>query len=340
MFSVVAHGPRDLRVQEMADPAAPGPGEVAVALRAGGICGSDLHYYHHGGFGTVRLKEPMVLGHEVAGLVAAVGPEVSGLAPGQTVAVDPSSACGICANCRKGRANLCTDMRFNGSAMRFPHVQGLFREKVVVKAAQAVPVSGPPELAALCEPFAVCLHAASKAGSLLGARVLVSGSGPIGCLMVLAARLCGAAEIVATDVSDAPLRIARALGADRAINVAGDKTGLAAAGGFDVGFECSGNGQAVLAALSAIGPGGRLVLVGLGGEVVLPLAALVPREIDLVSSFRFDREFAVAAELFSSGRVDPLPLITHSLPMDRAEEAFLLAGDRTQSMKVQLALHA
>ncbi|MCB1882844.1 MAG: L-idonate 5-dehydrogenase [Geminicoccaceae bacterium] len=337
MLSVVAHAARDLRVEDMDAPPAPGPGEVAVDMRVGGICGSDLHYFNHGGVGANRLKEPMVLGHEAAGVIAAVGPGVAGLDVGQTVAVDPSMPCRVCAQCRRGRANLCTDMRFNGSAMRFPHVQGLFRGKVVVPAERAVPVACGPDLAALCEPFAVCLHAAKRAGPLLGARVLVAGSGPIGCLTVLAARLAGASEVVVTDVADAPLRVASSLGADRAINVAGPG-GLDGAGGFDVGFECSGNAGALLGAIGALGPGGRLVLVGLGGEVPLPIAAVVPREVEIVGSFRFDDEFALAARLISSGRVDPSPLITHALPLTDALDAFVLAADRGQAMKVQLDL--
>jgi L-idonate 5-dehydrogenase len=227
-------------------------------------------------------------------------------------------------------------MHFNGSAMRFPHVQGLFRERLVVPAARAVPVNGSFALAALCEPFAVCLHAAARAGSLLGARVLVSGSGPIGCLTVLAARVAGAAEVVVTDVSDAPLRVARDLGADRAVNVAAAPGDVGT--GFDAGFECSGNGQALLAALKALRSGGRLVLVGLAGEATLPIAAVVTTEVEVLGSFRFDIEFAIAAELISRGRVDPSPVITHTLPMCRAEEAFLLASDRARAMKVQLNL--
>ena len=339
MFSIVAHGQRDLRLEDTPAPGAPGAGEVAVALRVGGICGSDLHYFNHGGFGTVRLKQPMVLGHEVAGTVAALGDGVTGLAVGQTVAVNPSSPCGLCANCRRGRANLCTDMRFNGSAMRFPHVQGLFREAVVVPASQAIPVDGSPDLAALCEPFAVCLHAVARAGSLLGARVLVSGSGPIGCLTVLAAHLAGAAEIVVTDVADAPLAIARKLGATRTVNVATAPDGLGGSA-FDTAFECSGNGQALLTALKVMRAGGRVILVGLGGDVTLPVASLVPTEVEMVGSFRFDAEFAMAADLISRGRVDPSPLITHTLPMQQAEQAFLLASDRGAAMKVQIALGA
>lgn len=337
MRSITAHGPRDLRVEDVAMPAAPGPGEVAVDLRVGGICGSDLHYFHHGGFGAVRLREPMILGHEVAGVISSLGEGVTDLTVGETVAVDPSRPCGACANCRRGRANLCADMRFSGSAMRFPHSQGLFRERAVVPAAQAVPVAGSAATAALCEPFAVCLHAVARAGPLLGARVLISGSGPIGCLTVLAARLAGAAEIVATDIFDPPLRIARDLGADRAVNVAAGPDGLAEER-CDVVFECSGDGQAVLSALKVLKPGGRLVLVGLGGDVTLPLAAIVATEIEILGSFRFGPEFAVAADLLSRGRADASALITRTLPMEQAEDAFLLASDRARAMKVQIRL--
>jgi L-idonate 5-dehydrogenase len=338
MLSIVAYGPHDLRVEEAAEPGAPGRGEVAIELRAGGICGSDLHYFHQGGFGTVRLREPMILGHEAAGVVAALGEGVDGLAVGQVVAVNPSVACGACANCRRGRANLCSDMRFNGSAMRFPHVQGLFRERVVVAASRAVPVAGGVGLAALCEPLAVCLHAARRAGPLLGARLLISGSGPIGCLTALAARLAGAAEIVVTDIADAPLRIAAALGADRTANVAQDPE--AAGSGFDVVFECSGSAAAFTADLGAVAAGGRLVLVGQGGEAPLPVSSVVTREVEIVGSFRFDGEFALAAALISAGRVEPAPLITGTLPMRQASEAFRLASDRSRAMKVLVELGA
>lgn len=339
MYTITAYGPRDLRLSETEAPGAPGPGEVAVNLQVGGICGSDLHYFHHGGFGAVRLKEPMILGHEVAGVVASLGDGVDGLEVGQTVAVNPSMPCGHCSNCRLGRANLCTDMRFNGSAMRFPHVQGLFRETVVVPAAQAVPVAGSSGLAALCEPFAVCLHAVAQAGSLLGKRVLISGSGPIGCLTVLAARLAGAAEIVVTDISDEPLRVARELGADRTVNVAMSSEEIGTVR-FEAAFECSGSGQALLTALNVLRPGGQLVLVGIGGEVTFPIAAVVTTEVSIIGSFRFDAEFVMAADLLSRRRVDPTPLITQTLPMQRAEEAFLLASDRARAMKVQLSLGA
>jgi len=203
MRAAVLYAPKDLRIEPVA--AAPlGPGEVEVRIEAGGICGSDLHYYFDGGFGTVRLREPMILGHEIAGTVARVGTDVASIAPGQRVAVNPSRPCGACRYCAEGKQQHCLDMRFYGSAMRFPHVQGGFREVLVCDATQAVPVPATMSAAqaAFAEPFAVCLHAVNRAGPLLGKRVLVTGAGPIGALTVIAARRAGALEIVATDVAD------------------------------------------------------------------------------------------------------------------------------------------
>ena len=169
--------------------------------------------------------------------------------------------------------------------------------------------------------------------------MLVSGSGPIGCLTVVAARLAGAAEIVVTDIADAPLGIARDLGADRSVNVATSSDGIGP-DRFDVAFECSGNGAALRSALGVLRAGGRLVLVGLGGDLASPIAALVLAEIEIAGSFRFDAEFVMAATLISRGRADLSPLITHTLPMREAEAAFTLASDRARAMKVHLTLGA
>ncbi|WP_315776062.1 MULTISPECIES: L-idonate 5-dehydrogenase [unclassified Bradyrhizobium] len=341
MRAVVIHAPKDLRIDSYPDPA-PGAGEVRVKIEAGGICGSDLHYYHHGGFGTVRIKQPMALGHEIAGIVAAVGSGVSGLAEGARVAVNPSLPCGRCVYCREGLRNQCLDMRFMGSAMRDPHVQGGFREFVTVDAAQAVPIAPSLSLgeAAMAEPLSVCLHAAHQAGSLLGKRVLVTGCGPIGALSILVARYGGAAEIVATDVADAPLAVARALGASHRFNVGAEPSALdpwrAGKGTFDVLFEASGNQAALRAALDVIRPGGIIVQLGLGGEMALPVNTLVTKELQLRGTFRFDREFELAVRLMGEGLLDVKPLISAALPFEQAVAAFELASDRSRSMKVHL----
>lgn len=341
MQAVVIHAPKDLRIDSFPDPA-PDTGEVRVKIAAGGICGSDLHYYHHGGFGTVRIKQPMALGHEIAGVIAAVGDGVSHLAPGMRVAVNPSQPCGVCLHCREGMRNQCLDMRFMGSAMRMPHVQGGFREHVTIGASQAIPISDSLSLgeAAMAEPLAVCLHAARQAGPLLGKRVLVTGCGPIGALMVVVARYGGAAELVVTDIADAPLAVARKLGASLTVNSATEASAFdpyrAGKGVFDVLFEASGNQTALGSALDLMRPGGVIVQLGLGGEMSLPVNTIVTKELQLRGTFRFDPEFELALSLMGKGLIDVKPLISASLPFESAVQAFELASDRSKSMKVQL----
>ncbi|MGY3358237.1 L-idonate 5-dehydrogenase [Bradyrhizobium sp. GM0.4] len=341
MHAVVIHAPKDLRIDSYPD-AAPGPGEVRVKIANGGICGSDLHYYHHGGFGVVRIQQPMALGHEIAGVVAAVGDGVTNVKPGTRVAVNPSKPCGRCLHCQEGMRNQCLDMRFLGSAMRFPHVQGGFREFITVDAAQAVAIADKLSLAeaAVAEPLAVCLHAGKQAGPLLGKRVLITGCGPIGALMILVSRFGGAAEIVVTDVAEAPLAVARKLGASHAINVAADAAALdpwrTGKGVFDTLFEASGNQAALRTALDVLRPGATLVQLGLGGEMTLPINSIVAKELQLRGTFRFDPEFELAVRLMGEGLIDVKPLITATMPFKNAVAAFELASDRSQSMKVQL----
>ena len=342
---LVIHAPDDLRVdvQEAADP---GPGEVLVAVGFGGICGSDLHYFHHGGFGTVRIKRPMVLGHEVAGTVRAVGPGVTAVQPGDRVAVNPSRPCVRCVHCLEGLPNQCLDMRFYGSAMRDPHVEGAFRNLLLCDAVQCEPVARGVLLqhAALAEPFSVALHGVQRAGPLLGKRVLVSGVGPIGALSVAAARIHGAAEITAVDLTDATLAIARAMGADVTINVAQDTgwlqryaaDGATRKGTFDVMLECSGNEHALRAGLEAMRPRGVVVQLGLGGDVSIPQNMVVAKELSICGSFRFHAEFKLAVQLINSGRIDMAPLVTAAFPLSQARAAFTLASDRTKAMKVLL----
>ena len=336
---LVIHAPHDLRLDEQ-DAGEIGPGQVLVRVGMGGICGSDLHYFHDGGFGTVRIKEPMVLGHEVAGTVAAVAPDVTGLRIGDRVAVNPSRPCAACKFCLEGLPNQCLEMRFYGSAMRTPHVQGAFRNLLLCNANQCHPVAdGVPLMqAALAEPFSVCLHGVSRAGPLLGKRVLVSGCGPIGVLAIAAARVHGAAEIVATDVVDEPLVIARQMGASEVINAATDTTWVARnsadKGSFDVMLECSGNQRALRDGLEVMRPRGVVVQLGLGGDVSLPQNMVVAKELSIHGSFRFHAEFALAVKLINEHRVDLAPVVTRSFPMQEAVSAFELASDRKRAMKV------
>jgi L-idonate 5-dehydrogenase len=342
MEAIVIHAAGDLRIEHVETPPV-AAGQARVRVRTGGICGSDLHYWQHGGFGTIRVQQPMVLGHEFAGMVEAVGAGVTGLAVGDRVAVSPSHPCGTCRFCQLGLQNHCLDMRYFGSAMRMPHVQGGFRQQMVVEASQAHKLAEGVTDAegSMAEPLAVALHAVNRAGPLLGRKVLVTGCGPIGAMAVIAARRAGAGHIVATDVVAQPLRKVARVGADETINVAEDSAALARfaaeKGQFDVLFECSGNDRALRAAFDVVRPRGVIVQLGLSGaEMTLPFNMVVAKEFDLRGAFRFHEEFAVAVGLINSRLVDLKPLVSATLPFRDAGRAFALAADRTQSMKVLL----
>ena len=339
MRAVILHAPRDLRVEEREAPPASADG-VRVQIEAGGICGSDLHYYQHGGMGTIRVREPLILGHEVAGRVLAAPPD-SGFAPGDRVAVSPSRPCGHCAYCTAGLKIHCENMAFYGSAMPMPHIQGAFRDEIVADPAQCHRLADhlAPEIGAFAEPLAVVLHGLNRAGDVAGRRVLITGSGPIGALALLAARAAGAAEIVVTDVIPEVLARSAQLGADRVIDAR--ETGwteayTAGKGTFDAMFECSGNEAALRAGMTTLRPRARLVQLGLGGDITVPQNLIVTKELEVMGSFRFHEEFADAVDALNTGRIDAAPLLTARVPVARAVEAFDLAGDRTRSMKVQL----
>jgi L-idonate 5-dehydrogenase len=233
-------------------------------------------------------------------------------------------------------------MRFFGSAMRFPHVQGAFRQSLVIDASQAHPLNDSLSLslAALAEPLSVGLHAIQRAGSVFGKQVLVTGCGPIGTLLIGALRRAGAARIVAVDIADKPLECARAMGADETINIAKHPEALAPfavnKGVFGVMFEASGNDRALRSGLDVVAPRGVIVSIGLGGDSTLPLNQLVGKELELRGTFRFHEEFAVAVRFLNEGLIDGRPVISHVVDFDDALKAFDLASDKSQAMKVQI----
>jgi L-idonate 5-dehydrogenase len=346
MLAAVCHGRKDLRIDDLADrPLA--PDEVRVAVAYGGICGSDMHYYHRGAVGDFALREPMTLGHEISGSVVEVGSAVAGIVPGMKAALDPSRPCLTCSQCRAGRNNLCTNMFFLGSAGRFPHVQGGFAQHLVLRQDQVLPVPDDADLLKLscAEPLSVGLHAVSRAGPLMGQRVLVTGSGPIGLLTARAAAYAGAVDIVTTDVEDAPLAVARAhMGATRTVNVAADPDGLAeftADGGyFDVAFEASGSPQALASLFQVVRRGGRIVQVGMlpPGTAPVPVNLLQSREIEFVGAFRANHEFELAVQLITSDAIDVSPILSGTYGLADAQLAFDRAGDRSKVIKLHIAL--
>jgi len=339
MQACVIFSAGDLRVVEKPEPR-PGPGQVAVGVAVGGICGSDLHYFHDGAVGDFRVVAPMVLGHEVVGHVVAHGEGVTWPPVGAPVAVDPATTCGRCDECRSGRRNLCADSRYLGSAARVPHVQGGFSERIVVPAGQVrrIPAELDLRRAVLAEPLAVALHAVGRAGSVTGNRLLVTGAGPIGLLIVAASRHAGAAEITVSDVLAAPLALAARLGATATVR-ADDPDAAGWPERVDVAFEASGTLAGLSTCLDRIRPGGTVVQLGMvgPGDVGVRDNRMVSREITLRGSFRFNGEFDEALALLA-GDLDVNAVVSHRFPLADARSAFDMAADRSIASKVLLDL--
>lgn len=340
MKAVVVHGPGDVRIDERPDPV-PGPGEVLLALEWGGVCGSDVAYWKHGASGTAALKDPLVLGHEFAGRIAGVGEGVDGLAEGRPVTVHPARPVGDVSLPERlaGRTNLYPQVRYFGSAAFHPHTDGGFSEYRVVRASQvrALPEGVSTEHGALAEPLAVALHAVHRAGALRGRTVLVNGAGPIGSLVVAAAKHRGAATVVAADLSAASLSVARAMGADDTVDLS---TGAALPQDVELVFEASGAPSALGPVLRATARGSTLVQVGNLPGTAAPtvLGDLVTREITWIGSYRFVEEIDDALQAMAQG-LDVSPVISHRFGLDQAAEALATAADRRSgSCKVMLRL--
>jgi L-idonate 5-dehydrogenase len=338
MLTCRIHAKEDLRIEAAEDPQI-GPGQVLIRLGAGGICGSDLHYYFEGRNGSFVIREPLIPGHEASGVVAKVGPGVTRVKPGDKIAVSPSHACGHCDYCREGREHLCRNMRFLGSASLYPHVQGMFCEYFVMGEQQCYPVAGDISLGelAFAEPLAVALHAVNRGPVLVGKSVLITGAGTIGCLTVIAARLAGARQITVSDVIDRPLTTATEVGADRTIRADRD-AGELVAPQFDVAYEVSGSFAALKACVAAVKRGGTVVQVGTLPHEPLPFVVneIMSKELDLKGAFRWGIEFDWAVDYLSSRRVDVRPLLSGQFPLQDAVKAFELAKDKTRSTKVQV----
>lgn len=335
--AVVVHAAGDLRIephqlrQPMAD-------EAVVDIAYGGICGSDLHYFQHGAAGESILKHPMVLGHEVVGVVRRAAADGSGPSAGTRVAVHPATPGDGAGRYPANRPNLAPGVGYLGSAARDPHRDGAFAASVVLPAwmLRALPEGLSLRTAALVEPASVAWHAVAQAGDLTDKRILVIGAGPIGALVIAVARRAGAAEIVAVDLHDAPLARARELGAARTL-LATDADGVAAVDA-DVVIESSGSPRGLMSAVRAATRGGRIVLLGLQptGEQPALLSLVVTRELELVGSFRFTDEIDDVIIALADGSLRVDPVITHEFPAAASLEAFAVAADAQASSKVLL----
>jgi L-iditol 2-dehydrogenase len=326
--AAVLYAPGDVRIEERPTPE-PGALEVVVEVAAVGVCGSDVHYYEHGRIGPRVVRAPLVLGHESAGRVVAIGEQVTRHAVGDRVALEPGLPCGRCRECRVGRYNLCRAVAFFGS----PPVDGAFTRYVAQHEdfAHALPDTLSDAAGALMEPLSVALWACEKAGVTAADRVLITGAGPIGLLGVQAARARGATEVIVTDVNARRLELARATGATRTVR-AGEPLEAEA----DALIECSGHPQALRDGIAALRPGGTAVIVGMSadGEARVPLSLLQARELWLTGTFRYAGTYPTAIALAAAGTIDLEAIVTGQFALEDADAALRAGREDPDSVKV------
>ncbi len=293
--------------------------QVLVRVEAVGVCGSDVHFYAHGNIGTMIMSEPFVLGHELSGVITAVGGKVDAARVGNRVAIEPQRPCRTCNECRHGRYNLCPNIIFYA----VPHVNGAFTEYVTIQNDFAfdLPDNVSFEAGALLEPLSVAIWSCQRAQISVGSRVLIAGAGPIGVIMAQTAKAFGASEVIITDMVEARREFALNYGATRAIEPSKESVhGL----DVDAFIDATGVSRAVYDGIKAIGPNGRAILVGMGDDdVLLPVDYIQAREIWVTGIFRYTNTWPTAIELVATGKVNLDALVTHRFNLNQVEEALL-----------------
>jgi L-iditol 2-dehydrogenase len=338
--ALVYRGPGEMPVEDRPDPVA-GPGQVVVAIRASGICGSDVHGFTGA---TGRRRVGVVMGHEAAGQVVEIGPEVTTTAVGDRVVLRSILPCGVCDRCRHGQPNICEARQGLGM-----HIDGAYAERVLVPEGLLVPL--PETLSyedgALVEPLAVAMHAVNITPFELMDFVVIVGAGAIGLLTLLAARQRGAGSIIVTDRDPHRLGVARMLGADQAIDVSvSDPVAAVAAAtngrGADAVFEAVGIAATVAQSVAAARPGGQVTWIGNSApEVEMPMQQLVTRELTIRGAYGFVDEFEQAADALASGWIDARRLIECVAPLEDGPDLFRqLAAGSLSAVKVVLTPNA
>eukprot|EP00252_Welwitschia_mirabilis_P010794 TRINITY_DN242_c0_g2_i2.p1 TRINITY_DN242_c0_g2~~TRINITY_DN242_c0_g2_i2.p1 ORF type:complete len:364 (-),score=64.38 TRINITY_DN242_c0_g2_i2:366-1457(-) len=325
-----------------------GPHDARVRMKAVGICGSDVHFLKRLRLADFIVKEPMVIGHECAGIIEEVGSEVKHLAPGDRVALEPGISCWRCDYCKKGSYNVCPDMKFFAT----PPVHGSLANQIVHPANLCfkLPENVSLEEGAMCEPLSVAVHACRRAAVNPETNVLVLGAGPIGLVSLLTAKAFGAPRVVIIDVDENRLRMAKTLGANECVLVStkdedADKEAAeiqnVMRGDIHVTVDCVGFTKTVSTALRATASGGKVCVVGMGhNELTVPITGAAAREVDIVGVFRYKNTWPLCLELISSGKVNVKPLITHRFGFSQkdVEAAFETSASGKNAIKVMFNL--
>lgn len=317
---------KQLELTEMPEPTI-GPEDLLVRVKACGICGSDVHGYDGS---TGRRIPPLVMGHEAAGVVAKAGSAVREFKVGDRITFDSTVYCGRCAFCRSGQINLCDNRRVLGVSCGDYRQHGAFAEYVAVpeRIAVRLPDTLAFEHAAMVEPISIAVHAVNRTPIKLGDTAVVVGSGMIGLLVIQALRLAGCARVIAVDVEDTKLALAKKLGAEVGLNARTCDPGkeaqaLTGGRGADVAVEAVGAAAPIQTAIACLRKGGALTLVGnITPKIELPLQAVVTRELTLYGSCASQGEYPACLELLARGAIQVEPLISARIPLEQAPAWF------------------
>lgn len=325
MRVAVMNGKQDISIEHRPIPAV-GSGEVLIRIECVGICGSDLHYYAEGKIGEMAVKTPFILGHEVAGHVVETGENVTGVAVGDLVAIEPGLPCGECEMCRSGHYNLCPDMKF----LATPPYDGAFSEYISYPAKWVFKLADNMNAAqgALIEPLAVGMHAAQLAGAELGQTAFIFGCGCIGLVTLMALKSRGVSRIYMSDVIEKRMEKARELGATEVFDARDpemlsklmQRTGQR---GVDCVFEMTGNAAALAQTVDAARKGGVIVLVGLGPQSIMPFdfEKLIWKQVRIQPCFRYKNMYPKAIEAISDGSIDVESIVSDRVKLDQVPEA-------------------
>lgn len=332
-----------LSLRDIELPLEPGPTDVLIRIARVGICGSDVHYYKHGRIGPFEVKQPMVLGHEAAGIVVAIGSEVGNLKPGDRVCMEPGIPDMTSRASREGHYNLDPAVHFWAT----PPIHGCLTSEVVHPASFTFKLPAHVSLAegAMVEPFAVGMHAATKASIKPGATVVVVGAGPIGIMTALAALAAGAGQVLLSDLFPEKLAIAGRYQGVTPVDIRNESLAARVAeetGGWgaDVIFEASGSPRAFEGIFDLLAPAGTLVLVGMPPDSIrLDVVAAQTKEAHIETIFRYANVYPRAVALLASGKVDLKPLISAVFPFEQGIAAFERAAEgRPADVKLQIEM--
>lgn len=319
-----------IEIQEVPEPV-PSAREAVVRVEAVGVCGSDTGYLTVGRIGDYIVDGPIILGHEVAGEVVAIGSEVTNVGVGDRVAIEPGTPCRACHECLSGRYHLCPDLVF----LATPPYDGALVERMAIDARNLFPLpdSMSYEDGALVEPLSVGIWGCRQAGLQAGDTVLVTGAGPVGLLAAAVAKALGALSVTVTDVSDFRLGLATEMG------FATERAEQPTEATFDVLLECSGAPGALAGGLRRLRPAGRAAMIGMSKEeaIPLPLSQLNVNEISLSLVNRYNNTWPLAISLIASGRVDVSRMVTHHFPLEQTKDALLIG--RTVPDSVKAVIH-